>query len=120
MGRALGLGWARVGHEVLFGSRDVKKAKTIASLGSPSTQVGDFDAAAAFGEVILYTIRDYFPSSALKETEALSGKIVIDCNNSAILGLTYPIQRIARVFTSRRRLAPTPNCSPPTCPARAW
>ena len=90
MGRALGLGWARVGHEVLFGSRDVNKAKTIALLGTPSTQPGDFDAAAAFGEVILYTIRDYFPSRVLKEPQALSGKIVIDCNNSAILGLDVP------------------------------
>jgi predicted dinucleotide-binding enzyme len=90
MGRALGLGWARMGHEVLFGSRDLNKAKTIALLASPSAQTGDFDAAAAFGEVILYTIRDYFPSRLLKEAQALSGKIVIDCNNSAILGLDVP------------------------------
>ena len=90
MGRALGLRWARAGHEVLFGSRDVKKAKAVAADGSASTQAGDFDAAAAFGEVVLYTVRDYFPSRLLKEPHALSGKIVIDCNNSAILGLDIP------------------------------
>jgi len=90
MGRALGLGWARAGHEVLFGSRDLNKAKTIASICSLSTQVGDFDAAAAFGEVVLYTIRDHLPSKVLKNPQALSGKIVIDCNNSAILGLDIP------------------------------
>jgi predicted dinucleotide-binding enzyme len=90
MGRALGLRWARCGHEVLFGSRDVKKAKAVAADGSASTQAGDFDAAAAFGEVVLYTVRDYFPSRLLKEPQALSGKIVIDCNNSAILGLDIP------------------------------
>jgi 8-hydroxy-5-deazaflavin:NADPH oxidoreductase len=90
MGQALGLGWARTGHEVLFGSRDAKKAKAIAADGSASTQAGDFDAAAAFGEVVLYTVRDYFPSRLLKEPQALSGKIVIDCNNSAILGLDIP------------------------------
>lgn len=28
MGRALGLRWAREGHQVLFGSRDLSKAKT--------------------------------------------------------------------------------------------
>lgn len=33
MGQALGLGWARTGHEVLFGSRDAKKAKAIAADG---------------------------------------------------------------------------------------
>jgi predicted dinucleotide-binding enzyme len=90
MGQALGLRWARAGHEVLFGSRDVKKAKAIAADGSASTQAADFDAAAAFGEVVLYTVRDYFPSQLLKEPQALSGKIVIDCNNSAILGLDIP------------------------------
>ena len=90
MGRALGLGWARRGHEVLFGSRDLTKAKAIAAKGSASTQAGDFDAAAGFGEVILYTIRDHFPSSILKQGQALSGKIVVDCNNSAILGLDVP------------------------------
>jgi predicted dinucleotide-binding enzyme len=87
MGRALGLGWARVGHEVLFGSRDLNKAKAIAANGTGSTRAGDFDVSAAFGDVILYTIRDRFPSSLLKEPQALSGKILIDCNNSAILGL---------------------------------
>lgn len=90
MGRALGLGWARAGHDVLFGSRDLTKAKTIAAKSSASTLVGDFDAAAEFGEVILHTIRDHFPSSVLKEPQVLSGKIVIDCNNSAILGLDLP------------------------------
>jgi len=90
MGRALGLGWARAGHEVLFGSRDVKKAKAVAADSFVSAQTGDFDAAAVFGDVILYTIRDSFPSSALKEPQALAGKIVIDCNNSAILGLDLP------------------------------
>ena len=90
MGRALGLRWARGGHEVFFGSRDLTKAKAVAANGSGSAQAGDFDAAAAFGEVILYTIRDHFPSSVLKERQALSGKIVIDCNNSPILGLDTP------------------------------
>ena len=90
MGRALGVGWARVGHEVFFGSRDLNKAKAIATNATASTQAGDFDAAAAFGKVILYTIRDRFPSSVLKKPEALSGKVVIDCNNSAILGLDVP------------------------------
>jgi predicted dinucleotide-binding enzyme len=90
MGRALGLRWARAGHKVLFGSRYVKKAEGIAAEASGSTQAGDLDAAAAFGEVVLYTVRNYFPSRLLKEPQALSGKIVIDCNNSAMLGLDIP------------------------------
>jgi phosphoglycerate dehydrogenase-like enzyme len=34
MGRALGLRWARLGHQVLFGSRDLDKAKAVAEGGS--------------------------------------------------------------------------------------
>jgi 8-hydroxy-5-deazaflavin:NADPH oxidoreductase len=90
MGRALGARWAHRGHEVLFGSRDLSKAKAIAERNPGSTHAGDFDAAAAFGDVILYTIRDHLPSSVLRDPQALSGKIVIDCNNSAILGLDVP------------------------------
>jgi 8-hydroxy-5-deazaflavin:NADPH oxidoreductase len=90
MGRALGLRWARAGHEVFFGSRDLSKAKAIADGNPGSVRAGDFDAASAFGDVILYTIRDRFPSNLFKDPQALSGKIVIDCNNSAILGLDLP------------------------------
>jgi predicted dinucleotide-binding enzyme len=82
MGRALGLRWARNGHDVLFGSRDSDKAKAIAARGGEHAQSGDFDEAAAFGEAILYTVRDVFPSSLLRNAQVLSGKIVIDCNNS--------------------------------------
>jgi predicted dinucleotide-binding enzyme len=79
MGRALGLRWAEAGHPVLFGSRDLRKAKAIAASRPNSTQSGDFDAAAAFGEVVLYTVRTVLPSRLLREPQALSGKIVIDC-----------------------------------------
>jgi 8-hydroxy-5-deazaflavin:NADPH oxidoreductase len=81
MGRALGLRWAHGGHQVLFGSRDPSKAKAAAAKGTASTQAGDFDAAAAFGDVVLYTVRNIFPSSLLRTPQALSGKVVIDRNN---------------------------------------
>ncbi len=90
MGRALGLRWACGGHEVFFGSRDLSKAEAIAASGPDSAKAGDLDAAAAFGDVVLYTVRDVFPSRLLRRAQALSGKIVIDCNNSAILGLDIP------------------------------
>src|SRR5207248_1152599 len=90
MGRALGLRWARAGHEVLFGSRDVKKATAAAADASASTQAGDFDAAAGFGVVVLYRVCDYFTSHLLMAPHALSRNILIDCNNIAILGLAIP------------------------------
>src|ERR1700732_2762683 len=63
MGRALGLQWARNGHQVLFGSRDRSKAEAVAAYGHGHAQAADLDAAAAFGEVILYTVRDILPST---------------------------------------------------------
>lgn len=90
MGRALGLRWARAGHQVFFGSRDLSKAQAIADLIPGSARAGAFDESAAFGDVVLYTIRDRLPASVLKDPQALSGKIVIDCNNSAIFGLDLP------------------------------
>ena len=90
MGRALGLGWARAGHPVLFGSADPGKAAAVAAAGTDSTRAGDLDAAAAFGDVILYTVRDVLPSALLRNHRVLDGKIVIDCRNSAILGLEVP------------------------------
>lgn len=82
MGRALGLRWARNGHEVLFGSRDQVKSKKIAAEAGQRARAGNLDEAAAFGEVILYTVRDVFPSSLLSNARSLTGKIVVDCNNS--------------------------------------
>jgi 8-hydroxy-5-deazaflavin:NADPH oxidoreductase len=34
--------------------------------------------------VILYTVRDILPSTLLRQPQVLSGKIVIDCNNSEV------------------------------------
>jgi predicted dinucleotide-binding enzyme len=81
MGRVLGLGWVGAGHQVMFGSRDLAKARVVAAAGGSLAQAGDFDDAAAFGQVVLYTVRDLLPSRLLRTPEALIGKVVIDCNN---------------------------------------
>jgi predicted dinucleotide-binding enzyme len=82
MGGALGARWARNGHAVLFGSRDPSKAKAAAGRASDTAKAGDFDTAAAFGDVVLYTARGVFPSALLRRPRALAGKVVIDCNNT--------------------------------------
>jgi len=84
MGRALGLRWARNGHSVLFGSRDPAKAKAVAETAATDARPGTFADAAAFGEVVLWTIREPLPSAVLGRSDALAGKILIDCNNSEI------------------------------------
>lgn len=106
MGRALGLRWAELGHEVLFGSRDASKAERVAASAKGGVaRAGDFDAAAAFGEVVLYTIRSALPKAILRSPRALAGKVVIDCNNSAILGLEAPDAERAGIHFA----TPTPS-----------
>jgi predicted dinucleotide-binding enzyme len=91
MGGALGARWAADGHAVLFGSRDRGKAKAVAGRVASGAQAGDFDDAAAFGDVVVYTVRGIFPSKLLREPGVLAGKIVIDCNNTELDGDMRPI-----------------------------
>jgi len=91
MGGALGARWSLNGHSVLFGSRDRGKAEAAAARVAGGAEAGDFDQAAAFGEVVLYTVRGIFPSVLLRNPRALAGKIVIDCNNTDLDGDMRPI-----------------------------
>src|SRR4051794_2830007 len=119
MGAALGARWAKNGHAVLFGSRDLSKAKETAARASSTAQFGDFDAAAAFGDVVLYTARGIFPSAVLQNPRSLAGKVVIDCNNTDLdhdmrpivadptgatlaeqLAADVPDARVVKAFTS--------------------
>jgi 8-hydroxy-5-deazaflavin:NADPH oxidoreductase len=84
MGRSLGILWAEQGHQVFFGARTAERGQTIANAAGQGTQGGTNDEAAAFGEVLLYTARGVNPAEVLTDTAVLTGKILIDPNNSAI------------------------------------
>lgn len=111
MGRVLGTAWARKGHAVLFGSRDLEKAKRVASEATKTARAGSFDDAATFGDVVLYTIRDVPPSKLLKDPSALDGKILVDCNNSDFLDVTkatFPVS-MPNESIAERIAADVPN-----------
>jgi predicted dinucleotide-binding enzyme len=91
MGGALGARWATGGHSVLFSSRDGIKAEAAAARVGRGARAGDFDEAAAFGDVVLHTVRGIFPSTLLRHPRALAGKVVIDCNNTDLDGDMRPI-----------------------------
>ena len=84
MGRSLGILWAEQKHEVFFGSRTAEKGRAVAESAGNNTQGGTNDEAAAFGDVILYTIRGVNPAEVLTSVNVLDGKILIDCNNYEI------------------------------------
>lgn len=81
MGRSLGALWAEQGHDVFFGSRSVEKGSQIAKQVGLGAKGGSNDQAAAFGEVLLYTIRGIDPADVLTSVSVLDGKVLIDCNN---------------------------------------
>lgn len=90
MSRSLGILWAEQGHEVFWGSRAPSKAKSVAELAGHMTQGGTNDEAAAFGEVIFYSVRGVKPSVVLSSTENLTNKVILDCNNRDIpAGFAY-------------------------------
>ncbi len=84
MGRSLGIRWAEQGHEVFFGSRTAEKGKSVAEFAGQGCRGGTNDEAVEFAEILLHTARGIMPSQILSSTNALSGKIIIDCNNREI------------------------------------
>lgn len=84
MGRSLGILWAEQGHEVFFGARTAEQGQAVADFAQRGTQGGTNDQAAAVGEVLLYTVRGVHPAQVLTSTDGLTGKILIDPNNSTI------------------------------------
>lgn len=84
MGRSLGILWAEQGHEVFFGARTTEKGQEVAANAGHKTQGGSNDEAAAFGAVLLYTVRGVNPAEVFSSLSVLDGKVLIDCNNQEI------------------------------------
>ena len=81
MGRAVGVRLAQLGHEVMFGARRPEQAAEAAERAGATAQVGNTDEAAAFGELLIWTIRDPEPAQVFADPAVLDGKIVLDLNN---------------------------------------
>jgi len=94
VGRALGTGFARRGHEVKMGSRDAKNPKLAAFVkaAGPKASGGTFAEAAAFGEVIVLATLWSGTESALKLAGArnLAGKVVMDATNPLVFAPNAP------------------------------
>lgn len=85
VGRALGRGFATLGHEVKMGSREAKNEKALAwanEVGAKAS-VGTFADAASFGEVVVLATVGVANESALRMAglDKLRGKIVVDATN---------------------------------------
>lgn len=84
-GGALGLLWAKAGHQILFSSRHPDTLKDLVAQAGPNAKAGLPEEAARFGDVVLIAV----PYGALpqvgKDYAALmQGKIVIDVGNPRV------------------------------------
>ncbi len=84
-GGALGLLWAKAGHEILFSSRHPETLKDLVAQAGPKAKAGLPEEAARFGDVVLIAV----PYGALpqvgKDYAALmKGKVVVDVGNPRV------------------------------------
>ena len=88
VGGALGLSWARKGHEVLFGVRNPASQEITAILEKAGgrARAGSAEEAAAFGEVIVNALP--WPATKVVLTALdLAGKVLLDCTNPLLPNL---------------------------------
>jgi 8-hydroxy-5-deazaflavin:NADPH oxidoreductase len=83
VGGALGKGWAKKGHEVMFGVRDTSDPDVAALVKQAGGSAGARSVAAAanFGEVVVFATPWPATKDAVQNAGNLSGKVVFDCTN---------------------------------------
>jgi predicted dinucleotide-binding enzyme len=81
VGGALASAWARKGHEIFLGVRDVNSFKGIELLSNPNTQALPIDEAVKSAEVILLSTPAPAAVDVAKSLGDTTGKIIIDAMN---------------------------------------
>ncbi len=85
VGRALGTGFAKLGHQVKMGSREAanEKAKAWATAAGPPASTGTFAEAAQFAELAVLCTLWSGTENALRlaGAQSLAGKVLIDATN---------------------------------------
>ncbi len=97
--QTLGAGFLKHGHQVTLRTREAGKLKDWAAK-NPGAKVGDFAAAAAFGEIVVLAVGGAVALEALKLVGAanIAGKTVIDACNP--IGGGPPVHGVLTFFTS--------------------
>jgi hypothetical protein len=81
-GGAVGLQWARAGHEILFSSRNPDQLGDLVAEAGPRARAGLPDEAARFGDVVLIAVPyGALPQVGRDHAPLMRGKVVIDCGN---------------------------------------
>lgn len=98
VGRTLGSGFLKHGHEVMMGSREAGKLADWAAQNKKG-KTGTFAETAKFGEVVVVAVKGTVAGDALKQAgkENLAGKIVIDANNP--IADAPPVNGVLKFYT---------------------
>jgi hypothetical protein len=103
VGRVLGSGFIKEGHQVMLGTRDINKEAVVKWLAAnPNSQAGSFSDAAAFGELVVLATAGDITEQLVTDagSENFAGKVVIDATNP-IDHTKAPINGILQYFTGK-------------------
>jgi hypothetical protein len=95
IGSTLGKAWAKRGHNVVFGVRNIQspKVKKLLNSADSNIHVGEINEAVHFGDVIILAVPWEAAQETIRSVDDISGKIIIDPSNpikSDLEGVVVP------------------------------
>ena len=81
VGGALGTGWAKAGHSIIFGVRDTNKPDVKALCAQIGATAASPQDAAREGDVVALALPWSVAENAVKSLGDLKGKVIVDCMN---------------------------------------
>jgi 8-hydroxy-5-deazaflavin:NADPH oxidoreductase len=85
IGGIIGTLWAKVGHKVIFSSRNPDKLRDWTATAGANARSGTIAEAAAFADVLLFAVYYWTTDDAIASCGNIDGKILIDSTNPYIL-----------------------------------
>jgi 8-hydroxy-5-deazaflavin:NADPH oxidoreductase len=105
VGRVLGKGFLTEGHQVMIGTRDVKKEAVVKWLAeNPGATAASFSDAAKFGDIIVLATAGDITAEVIKNAgySNFDGKVVIDTTNP-IDHKKAPVNGVLQYFTTMQQ-----------------
>ena len=100
VGQTLGSGFLKHGYDVMIGTSNSAKLNDWKAKSGGKAQVGSFEQAAAFGNIIVLAVKGIAAKEAIEKagSKNLSGKVVIDATNP--IAEVPPEKGVLKFFTS--------------------
>lgn len=102
VGRVLGTGFLKEGHDVVLGTRDLTKEEVVKwKTENENGQTGSFEKAASFAEIIVLATGGTVTENAIELAgkNNFAGKIVIDATNP--IAAVPPVNGVLQFFTNQ-------------------